>query len=75
METITGNTVREDAMGCPEEKRRAAYEYQEEMRRIIMIKSIAGRMKKKGILSTSEYDDFLAKQAEKYSLDPSLLGC
>ena len=61
-------------MGCPEEKRRVADEYREEMRRILLVKSIAGRMKEKGILSSSEYADFLTKQAKKYSLDPSVLS-
>lgn len=61
-------------MVCTEEARRTACEYQEGMRRFYILKSFAGQMKERGILSSSEYDDFLADQAKKYSLDPSLLG-
>lgn len=74
MEMTTGNTVQGSAMVCNEEARKVACEYQEGMRRFYIVKSFADQMKERGILSSSEYDDFLADQAKKYSLDPLFLG-
>ena len=70
METITGNTAQENATATTEEGRK----YQENMRKFCLVRQVADRLMKNGVLSASEHRDFLAKQAVKLSLDPSVLA-
>ena len=70
MGTITENTAAGNVTRITEESRR----YQENMRKFCLIRQVADRMKKSGVLSASEHRDFLAKQAVKLSLDPSILA-
>ena len=44
------------------------------MRKFCLVRQVADRLKKNGVLSASEHRDFLAKQAVKLSLDPSVLA-
>lgn len=44
------------------------------MRKFCLVRQVADRMKKSGVLSASEHREFLAKEASKLSLDPAVLA-
>lgn len=71
MGMTTENSAHRNVTACPDES--LMQKYQNEMRKICLLKALASQLEKIGVLTPAERREFLVMEAEKYALDQTLL--